>query len=178
MSAPELTPTSAEPASWPARRDRRALYHVPVYRVSLVRDGSLTGEGPRPGLRTPEEMARMLLDVGVIPDDGREHFGAAFLDVRHRLIGLHEVSIGCLTSSLVHPREVFGPALVACAAALVVYHNHPSGDPEPSADDLALTRRLQAGGQLLGVELLDHLILAPHNVAAPRYVSLKQRGVL
>jgi DNA repair protein RadC len=79
-----------------------------------------------------------------------------------------------LTSSLVHPREVFKPAILAGSAALLLAHNHPSGDPEPSAEDIALTRRLTSAGQLLGIEILDHLILGE----AGRFVSLRERGVL
>lgn len=81
--------------------------------------------------------------------------------------------MGCLTASLVHPREVFREALAARAAALVLFHNHPSGDPEPSAEDLSLTRRLVSAGTLLGIEVLDHLVLG-----AGRFVSLKERGVV
>jgi DNA repair protein RadC len=83
------------------------------------------------------------------------------------------VSVGCLTSSLVHPREVFREAVSARAAAILLFHNHPSGDPEPSAEDLSLTRRLASAGSLMGIEVLDHLVLG-----AGRFVSLKQRGVL
>ena len=92
--------------------------------------------------------------------------------MRHRLRREAVVSVGCLTASLVHPREVFQEAVVSRAAALVLFHNHPSGDPEPSAEDLALTRRLAAAGTLMGIEVLDHLVLG-----AGRYVSLKERGV-
>ena len=102
-----------------------------------------------------------------------EVFGTLALDVRHRLKRETVVSTGCLTSSLVHPREVFQEAVLARAAALIVFHNHPSGDPEPSAEDLALTRRLSAAGALMGIELLDHVI-----VGAAGWVSLKERGVL
>ena len=93
--------------------------------------------------------------------------------MRHRLKREAVISVGCLTSSLVHPREVFQEAVVARAAALVLFHNHPSGDPEPSAEDIALTRRLAQAGALMGIEVLDHLILG-----AGRFVSLKERGVL
>lgn len=103
----------------------------------------------------------------------KEHFRALYLDVRRRLLRVETVSIGTLTSSLVHPREVFSPAVEASAAAVVVGHNHPSGDPEPSPEDLALTRRLRQSGEILGIELLDHLILG-----RGRYVSLKERGLL
>ena len=129
------------------------------------------GRGPAPSFRAPEESARYLLPrYGSRPV---ETFGLLALDVRHRLKREAVVSVGCLTSSLVHPREVFQEAVVARAAALVLFHNHPSGDPEPSAEDVALTRRLASAGALMGIEVLDHLILG-----AGRYVSLKQRGIL
>jgi DNA repair protein RadC len=124
-----------------------------------------------PVFRTPEASARHLLPrYGARPV---ETFGLLALDVRHRLKHEAVISVGCLTSSLVHPREVFKEAVDARAAALVLFHNHPSGDPEPSAEDVSITRRLVSAGTLLGIEVLDHLILG-----AGRFVSLKERGVL
>ena len=102
-----------------------------------------------------------------------ETFGVLALDVRHRLRHELVISVGCLTGSLVHPREVFNAAVAHRAAGLLLFHNHPSGDPEPSAEDLSLTRRLAAAGTLLGIEVVDHLVLGDG-----RYVSLKARGVL
>jgi DNA repair protein RadC len=138
-----------------------------------VRDvpGSGVRLAERPALQSPADAARLFTEY--IGASDREIFAAAFLTVRHRIIALQTVSVGCLTSSIVHPRELFKVAIVSNAAALVVSHNHPSGDPEPSADDLALTRRLRAAGELLGIELLDHVI-----VGDARYVSLKERGLL
>jgi DNA repair protein RadC len=124
-----------------------------------------------PSLQSPAEAARYLLPR--YAPRPVETFGLLALDARHRLRHEAVVSVGCLTASLVHPREVFQEAVVARAAALVLFHNHPSGDPEPSAEDLALTRRLAAAGSLMGIEVLDHLVLG-----AGRYVSLKERGVL
>ena len=123
----------------------------------------------RPSAPVPADAARYLLPrYSARPV---ETFGLLALDVRHRLRREAVVSVGCLTASLVHPREVFQEAVVSRAAALVLFHNHPSGDPEPSAEDLALTRRLAAAGSLMGIEVLDHLVLG-----AGRYVSLKERG--
>jgi len=124
-----------------------------------------------PSFRTPEETSRYLLPR--YASRPTETFGLLALDVRQRLKREAVVSSGCLTSSLVHPREVFQEAIAARAAALVLFHNHPSGDPEPSAEDLALTRRLVSAGALLGIQVLDHLVLG-----AGRYVSLKERGVV
>jgi DNA repair protein RadC len=124
-----------------------------------------------PYFRTPAESARYLLPrYGARPV---ETFGLVALDARRRLKHEAVVSVGCLTSSLVHPREVFKEAVSARAAALLLFHNHPSGDPEPSAEDVAITHRLGSAGTLLGIEVLDHLVLG-----AGRFVSLKERGVL
>jgi DNA repair protein RadC len=92
------------------------------------------------------------------------------LDSKHRLIRPEIVSEGTLTTSLVHPREVFRPAIRESAAAIALAHNHPSGDPEPSADDIAVTRRLLRTGRLVGIPVLDHVVMG-HN----RWVSLRDR---
>jgi DNA repair protein RadC len=129
------------------------------------------GRAAMPTFRTPAESARYLLPRYAARPV--ETFGILALDVRHRLKREAVISVGCLTSSLVHPREVFQEAVIARAAALVLFHNHPSGDPEPSGEDVALTRRLASAGTLMGIEVLDHLVLG-----AGRFVSLKERGLL
>ncbi len=101
----------------------------------------------------------------------REHFILLLLDSRHRVLKISEVSVGSLDASIVHPRETFREAITACAAAIILAHNHPSGDPAPSPEDLELTRRLVEGGTLLGIPVLDHII-----VGAGRNVSLKASG--
>lgn len=100
----------------------------------------------------------------------REEFHALLLDTRHRLVRTEHVSTGTLSTSLVHPREVYAPALREAAAAIVVVHNHPSGDPEPSTHDVEITRRLLRVGELVGVPLLDHVV-----IAGDRWVSLRER---
>lgn len=103
----------------------------------------------------------------------QERFLVVLLDGRHRVIGEELVSQGTLTASLVHPREVFRPALRASAAALILVHNHPSGDPTPSAEDRAVTSRLARAGEILGIRVLDHVIVAERG-----YVSLCEEGGL
>jgi DNA repair protein RadC len=153
------------------RKDPTRPYSFPGFRVCLVREPGVA-LSERPQFHSPAVAAPILAQY--IGETDREQFVVALLTVRHRLIGLHTISVGCLTSSLVHPRECFKPALLGSAAALVVAHNHPSGDPEPSADDISLTRRLAAAGALLGIDVLDHIVLGEHG----RFVSLKERGVL
>jgi DNA repair protein RadC len=89
----------------------------------------------------------------------REEFVVVLLDAKHRPIGVNTVSIGSLTASIVHPREVFKPAIAGSSAALLLAHNHPSGDPAPSAEDVELTKRLREAGELLGIRVVDHVIL-------------------
>ena len=101
----------------------------------------------------------------------KEHFIALLLDNRHHLIRLSPIAVGSLSATLVHPRELFKEAITASAAAMIVAHNHPSGDPQPSEPDLVLTQRLIQAGALLGIEVLDHLI-----VGADEVVSLKAAG--
>lgn len=110
-------------------------------------------------LTTPEAIARFAVDLIRVGDDDREHFWVILLNARNRYLLHAEVAVGTLNSSLVHPREVFGPALREGAASLVVVHNHPSGDASPSPEDLVLTRRLLDTGNLVGIPLLDHVII-------------------
>ena len=96
----------------------------------------------------------------------RENFFVVLLDVRSRIMGLHQVSLGVVDSAPVHPREVFGPAVRDAAVAVVIAHNHPSGDPSPSKQDREVTERLKAAGVLLGIDVLDHVV-----VGSDRYYS-------
>lgn len=136
----------------------------------------VAAEGPlrvayRDPLRTAEcsyTLVRKLLE-----DKPTEEFWSVLLDARNRAIGLAQISVGCLTWSVVHPREVFGSAVRMGAGAIIVAHNHPSGDAEPSMQDIEITQRLAKGGELLGIPLLDHLVCGQGG-----YVSLRSRGVL
>jgi DNA repair protein RadC len=106
-------------------------------------------------------------------EERREHFVGIYLNTRNRILAAETISVGTLNASLVHPREVFAPALRLSAATVVVAHNHPSGETDPSEDDLAITRRLVDAGDLLGISLLDHVIVGRRG-----YTSLKELGHL
>ena len=125
----------------------------------------------RPMVRGPADVLALLGDE--LRGEEREQFLVLLLDGKHRLKGRSLVSIGSLSTSIVHPREVFRPAIRAAAAAVLCVHNHPSGDPEPSQEDLAVTQRLDQAGKLLGIPLLDHVVLGDG-----RWVSLRQRLAL
>lgn len=117
-------------------------------------------EGPRESraqVKSPEDVVSVA--GGALKGKKKEHFLVLLLDTRNRLIRMSPVSMGSLDSSIVHPREVFKEAISACAGSVIFVHNHPSGDPEPSEDDIELTRRLVEAGKLLGIPVLDHVIV-------------------
>ncbi len=108
----------------------------------------------------------------------RESLRAILLDTRYHLLRVEEIAVGSMNESIAHPREIFRPAIIYSAFAVIVVHNHPSGDPSPSEADHRLTRRLAEAAQLLQINLLDHIIIgAPHEKRAP-YFSFKEAGVL
>jgi DNA repair protein RadC len=129
-----------------------------VAAVELGRRTLLRSASAREPVRSPREAALILL-----PQFGAarvEQFGVMLLDAKHRLIRTRLLSVGTLDSSVVHPREVFREAAAGDAASIVLFHNHPSGDPTPSRDDFDLTHRLVAAGDLMGIQVSDHVILA------------------
>ncbi len=128
-------------------------------RASIELARRLVDEPLEPGkpIRSPEDIQRHFRSR--LRGLRRESFHVLMLDGRHRLIRAEQVSIGTLTASLVHPREVFREAIRCAAAALVLVHNHPSGDPTPSAEDRSVTHRLREAGVLLGIRVLDHVIV-------------------
>lgn len=139
--------------------------------LELGRRAACPVETERSRFRLPEDAAKFLLPrFGTKP---LEEFGVLVLDTRNRLKRLEVISRGILNGSLVHPREVYREAAIHQAAAIIAFHNHPSGDPTPSAEDRALTQRLHKAGKILGIELLDHVI-----VAASRYWSFKEHNEL
>ncbi len=130
----------------------------------------LLKDKPATLLLSPEDVWRELKDIR---NHKKEHFIVFYLDSRSQEIKREIISVGTLNSSLVHPREVFEPAVVASAAQLILAHNHPSGNSEPSVEDTALTRRLCAAGQILGIEILDHVIVTERG-----HSSLRQLGIM
>jgi len=139
--------------------------------VEAGRRTLLRGRRERDQILAAMDAARQL-----VPQFGSrpvEQFGVMLLDTRHRVIRTSLVSLGTVDGSLVHPRDVFREATVGGAAAIVLFHNHPSGDPTPSTDDIALTRRLIHAGEIMGITVLDHIILAEN-----RFHSLREAGDL
>ena len=147
-------------------RAAQVLAAVELGRRTLTRAGR-----HRVQVTSPRAVAELLLPIyGNRPV---EQFGVVLLDTKHRVTRTTIVTVGTLDSSIVHPREIFREATAGGAAAIVVFHNHPSGDPEPSKEDIELTHRLVAAGMLMGIDVIDHVILA--NV---RYCSMKEEGFI
>jgi len=136
-------------------------------RYSVKKDGDGQAVIVGRSITSPRDSAAAL--VALLQDEPTEVFAILCLTTKYRVIAYHEVSRGTLDSTLVHPREVFKAALLANAAAIIVCHNHPSGDPTPTADDVEVTRRLAATGQVVGIEVLDHIV-----VGDGRYYSFKE----
>ncbi len=124
----------------------------------------------RPLLKTPEDVAALV--KGRLKEKKKEYFLAVLLDTRNQLIKTAEISVGSLDSSIVHPREVFKEAISASAAAVIFVHNHPSGDTEASEDDIRLTKRLAEAGEIVGIDVLDHVI-----IGGKAFRSLKREGL-
>lgn len=122
------------------------------------------------GIRGPEDVYHLTKEIQAVK---KEHFVVLYLDARNRVLGKETISIGSLTANIVHPREVFQPAVAHSAAGVVLVHNHPSGDPSPSQDDLALTRRLVEASRIMGIEVLDHVI-----VGAKTFLSMRDEGLM
>lgn len=103
----------------------------------------------------------------------QEHFKVVYFDIKNKLLGDKDITIGTINTTIVHPREVFSQAVKISAASIIVLHNHPSGDPEPSKEDIQVTRRLLESGKILGIDLLDHIIIGDGV-----YLSLKEKGFI
>jgi len=131
----------------------------------FTREGRCSGKA----IKTPGDVAKIFVDE--MKHFDREHFKAAFLNTKNQILKTVTISVGSLNASIVHPREILKPAIAVSAASIVLVHNHPTGDPTPSREDIEFTRRFARCGELIGIELLDHVV-----IGADRYQSLKEGG--
>lgn len=145
------------------------MYRVPAYKLQLVRDRTVPLHTRV--CRNPSTAADLFR--AYIGDSDREHMVAIFLDTQNRFIGVHTIAVGTVDYCVVNPREVFKAALLCNATSLLLAHNHPSGEPTPSQDDIRLTRDLKKAAELLDIELMDHIV-----VGEARYASFLELGLL
>jgi DNA repair protein RadC len=163
LAAADLPELSAVPGVGPAKA-AQLLAAIELGQRSAV------GKTPeKESLASPEQAARYVMPK--MRHLEREHFAALIVNTKMRLIKYVEIAIGGLNSAIIHPRELYKPAVRANGAGLIAVHNHPSGDPDPSREDIILTRRLAEAGKLLGIDLIDHIIIGDDC-----WVSLKERG--
>ena len=130
---------------------------------------AMSAEGPKPVVSTAHEAAKLVMED--LRYRQQECLAAIFLDTRNQVICVRTITVGTLTGSPAHPREIFREALAQGCAHLIICHNHPSGDPSPSRDDISLTTRLVQVGELMGIPVLDHIIIGDG-----KYVSVKEAG--
>jgi len=161
-----------------AGEDVRRLFGLEGYEalralalLELGRRTAQVGKGPVTSIASPEDVYRLLRDE--LRDKRQEYFYAVLVDSKNTVLKKTQIHVGTLTASLVGPREVFREAIREGASALIVAHNHPSGDPTPSPEDIEVTRRLRAVGEMLDIPLLDHVI-----VGDERWTSLADAGLM
>ena len=137
----------------------------------LSRRHASTDKGNRQRISSPEAAYELIYPM--VRDERIEHFIALLLDTKNHLLKIEKVSKGSVNANIVHPREVFRPAILEGAASIIVAHNHPTGDPTPSQNDIDITRKLKETGTLCGIELYDHLIIGDS-----KFLSMKEQGLM
>lgn len=149
------------------------MKRVSFFSTKLVKESAKLYDLEKVIVRSPEDCAMALRTLLHMEEEPAERFGIFTLSTKNQIIGVHILFKGSLNSSIVHPREVFQAALLNNAASILCFHNHPSGDPTPSREDIDVTKRLAECGKLIGISVLDHIIMGD-----PKFVSLKEKGYL
>lgn len=150
-------------------KDKIPSKRISIVSIKMIREASVLYDirkigSPKDGV----ELGKKFLD-----DADREQLLVCCLDTKNQPTAINVVSIGSLNSSIVHPREVFKPAILSNSASIMLFHNHPSGDPAPSKEDVSITERIKESGRILGIELIDHIIIGNDS-----YCSLKEKGII
>lgn len=145
-----------------------------LYNYKIIREKSETYYDGRKSMNNPDDAAKLFKEYYEENFDmDKEHFSVIMVDTKNKMIGINLVSMGTVNQTITHPREVFRPAVMASANSVFLCHNHPSGDPTPSREDIDTTKRLKEAGKILGIEILDHIILGDN-----RHVSLLEKGMI
>lgn len=142
---------------------------IDMVRLQMIRESHPTYEVI---VRSPNDIKQMVQEL--IGNEDKEHFIIFMLNTKNLITAIHTVSIGSINSAIVHPREVFKALLLNNSASVILAHNHPSGDPTPSPEDIGMTARLAEVGNLIGIEVLDHIIVGNYD----RFISMKEKGLM
>ena len=143
---------------------------INIYKLKMIKEDTVEYSDT---IKSPCDVAALAREVLGMHEMAEENFIILCLNTKNKIAGVHPVSIGSLNASIVHPREVFKAALLNNANGIICLHNHPSGDPEPSRDDIEITHRLVNAGNILGIKVFDHVIIGDG-----RYISLKEQGTI
>lgn len=150
-------------------KDNLSCKRISIVSIKMVREASVLYDIRKIG--SPKDAVE--LGEKFLGDADREQLIVCCLDTKNQPTAINIVSIGSLNSSIVHPREVFKPAILSNSASIMLFHNHPSGDPAPSREDISITERIKESGRILGIELIDHIIIGNDS-----YCSLKEKGII
>lgn len=142
---------------------------VDIVTIQMVKESSLRYQYRK--ITNPDDVKPLVLQF--LGSKDREHFGVICLDTKNQPTHIMTVSIGSINSSIVHPREVFKSAILSNSASIILFHNHPSGNPEPSITDKEITRRLVEAGEIMGINIIDHVIIADD-----KFLSMKEKMLL
>ncbi|BBA71024.1 hypothetical protein YM18_2506 [Geobacter sulfurreducens] len=148
-----MTPLTEAPSK---TRTLRFKVIRPVFETLIIKEELPEYINSRTRITSPEQIFEMF---SYLRRETKEYFIAAHVDGKNRIVCIDQISVGSLNQSIVHPRETFKSALLSSAAAIILIHNHPTGDPTPSREDMEITRRLKEAGELLGIKVLDHIII-------------------
>ena len=150
------------------------MVNISILNLKVVKEKEVNYDWANKSINSPEKVADVAINVLELHERAEESFYIFTLDIKNQINGIFEVSRGSLNASIVHPREVFKRALLQNANSIILLHNHPSGDPKPSKEDVDITNRLIESGDLLGIRVLDHIIIGDEN----NYISLKQENLI
>jgi DNA repair protein RadC len=145
--------------------------HIPFISLKMVRESNQDYELSQRQIANPESAYKIFQQFGM-DEEAEETMILLALDTKCKPTGLFEVSRGSLDSAIVHPREIYKRAIMANASSIILAHNHPSGDPTPSQEDIEITKRIAEAGRILGIELHDHIVIGENT-----YISLKEKGI-
>lgn len=150
------------------------MVNISTYSLRIVKESGGRYDIDNKSISCPKDTVRVFNEVLELDSRTEEVFAIMTLDTKNKVTGLFIVSIGAINSSIVHPREVYKRALLQNASSIIACHNHPSGNPTPSKEDINITLRLKEAGKIIGIDLLDHIIIGSNN----NYVSLKDKGII
>ena len=147
------------------------MTRINFYKLKMVKEDSELYEVPV--INSPTEVYQAAKQLLALHEEPEERFCIFCLNTKNKIVGIHTISIGSLNASIIHPREVFKAAMLNNANSIICLHNHPSGDPKPSQEDIKITRRLVEAGEIIGIEVLDHIIIGEQS-----YLSMKEKCLM